>query len=99
MSDIDGRWNCIVDAPMGEQKFLLTVTSADGRFTGRAEGSVGAIEIDDGEIDGDTLAWSMGIAKPLPLRLNCRATATGDMLEGSVSAGIFGSFPIRGTRA
>ena len=98
MSDVDGDWNCIVDAPMGEQRFVLTVRSAGAAFTGRAEGTLGAIDIDEGEIEGDTLKWPMRVKKPMALTLNCAATVDGDRLEGKVSAGIFGSFAIRGVR-
>ena len=98
MSELDGAWNCTVESPMGAQDFVLTVTSAGTAFTGRAEGGLGAMEV-EGEIEGDTLAWPMRVSKPMAITLNCRATVTGDSLEGTVSAGIFGSFPIRGTRA
>lgn len=96
---VDGAWACTVDSPMGAQQFTLTVASAGDRFTGRAEGGLGAMEIEDGSVQGDTLAWPMRVTKPMPVTLNCKATVDGDRLEGSVSAGIFGSFPISGTRA
>ena len=98
MSDVDGTWHCVVNAPMGEQQFVLTVRSAGAGFTGRAEGSLGAIEIEEGEVAGATLKWPMRVKKPLPLTLNCEATVDGDTLAGEVSAGLFGSFAIRGTR-
>lgn len=98
MSDVDGTWNCTVDAPMGEQQFVLTVRQEGGSFTGRAEGGLGAIDIDEGEVTGDTLKWPMRVKKPMSVTLNCEATITGDALEGKVSAGIFGSFPITGVR-
>jgi len=97
MSDVDGRWDCTVAAPMGEQNFVLTVTSSGASFTGRAEGGIGAMDV-AGEVSGDTIAWPMRVPKPMPITLNCEATITGDSLEGKVSAGIFGSFPITGTR-
>ena len=99
MADVDGKWNCAVSSPMGEQEFVLTVTSNGDSCAGSASGSIGTKQIDDGEVDGDTLAWSMAISKPMPLTLTCKATVTGDALEGSVKAGIFGKFPITGTRA
>ena len=65
----------------------------------RHSGGIGSRTIEDGVIDGDTLLWSMGISKPMPLSLTCRATIEGDALSGKVKAGIFGSFPISGSRA
>ena len=99
MSNVDGRWNCAVESPMGAQEFVLTVESRGDRFTGSASGGIGAKEIPDGTLNGDTLGWSMGISKPMPITLTCSAKVTGDTLDGTVRAGIFGSFPIRGTRA
>ena len=99
MGSVDGKWNCAVSSPMGDQEFVLTVASAGDSFSGSASGGIGTKQIDDGTVDGDTLGWSMSISKPLPLTLTCKATVTGDALEGTVKAGIFGSFPITGTRA
>jgi len=99
MSDVDGKWNCSVESPMGEQDFVLTVASEGDRFTGSAVGNIGSKDIPDGSVDGDTLSWTMQISKPMPVTLTCRATITGDRLEGKVKAGIFGSFPITGSRA
>ena len=95
---VDGAWNCMVDTPMGEQQFVLTVQSAGSGFTGRAEGGLGAMNI-DGDMDGDTLVWPMRVKKPMPVTLNCKATISGDVLEGEISAGIFGSFKVTGRRA
>jgi hypothetical protein len=99
MADVDGKWNCTVESPMGEQAFVLTVNSEGDRFSGSAIGNIGSREIPDGNVDGDTLGWTMQISKPMPLTLTCKATISGDTLEGKVKAGIFGSFPITGTRA
>jgi len=99
MADVDGKWNCTVDSPMGEQEFVLTVESDGDRFSGSAVGNVGSRDIPDGIVDGNDLSWTMQISKPMPVTLSCKATVSGDSLEGKVKAGIFGSFPISGTRA
>jgi len=99
MADVDGKWECCVMTPMGEQDFVLSVASRGDRFSGEASGSVGSMTIPDGMIDGDTLKWSMTISKPMTITLACEAGIDGDTLAGNVRAGIFGSFAIRGTRA
>ena len=98
MANVDGKWECKVNSPMGDQTFTLTVASAGTSFTGRAEGGIGAMDI-EGEVDGDELSWTMRVPKPMPLTLACRATVSGDSLDGKVSAGIFGKFEVTGTRA
>ena len=99
MSGVDGKWNCTVMSPMGEQDFVLTVNSSGGSFTGSAEGNIGSRDIPEGIVDGNQLSWTMEISKPMPVTLTCKATVEGDTLTGKVKAGIFGSFPINGTRA
>ena len=99
MASVDGKWECSVSSPMGDQDFVLTVESNGDRFSGSASGNIGEKDIPDGMVDGDTLAWTMHVSKPMPITLTCRATVTGDVLEGSVKAGIFGSFPVTGRRA
>jgi hypothetical protein len=98
MADVDGKWNCTVESPMGTQEFVLTVNSDGDSFTGSAEGEIGSKQIPEGSVDGNTLSWTMQISKPMPVTLTCKATVTGDALEGKVKAGIFGSFPITGAR-
>lgn len=98
MSNADGRWACTVDTPMGQQDFTLTVATAGDRFTGSADGSLGSMQIEDGVVDGDTIAWPMRVTKPMPVTLDCKATISGSSLEGQVSAGLFGSFALKGER-
>jgi hypothetical protein len=99
MAEVDGKWNCSVDSPMGEQDFVLTVVSNGDTFSGSAEGNIGSREIPEGVVDGNDLSWTMQVSKPMPVTLTCKATIEGDTLSGKVKAGIFGSFPIKGSRA
>jgi len=97
MAAIDGQWDCTARTPMGDQRMVLSVSSEGPVFTGSVAGDLGTIDI-AGSVDGDSLAWKMEIRSPIPLTLDCSATVTGDSLEGSVTAGMFGSFPMTGTR-
>ena len=98
MASVDGKWECSVSSPMGDQDFVLIVESNGDRFSGSASGSIGAKDIPDGTVDGDTIAWTMHVSKPMSLTITCRVTVSGDTLEGAAKAGIFGSFPITGKR-
>ena len=99
MAAIDGSWDTIVKSPLGDQKAVLTVKTDGATWTGSQVGAMGSTEITDGTVDGDTIGWSMNITVPMPMALTCSATADGDTLTGSVTAGAFGSFPMTGTRA
>ena len=99
MENVDGSWNTVTKSPMGDQQAVLTVASSGDSFTGSFVGGLGSTDIKDGKVDGDTLSWSLDITVPMPMTLTCEATIDGDSLNGTVTAGAFGSFPITGTRA
>jgi hypothetical protein len=97
MAGIDGTWDSTVKSPLGDQKMMLTVHTDGGTFTGTNSGAMGSTDI-NGTVDGDTIHWTMNITVPMPMTLDCTATADGDTLTGSVGAGAFGSFPLTGFR-
>jgi hypothetical protein len=99
MANVDGSWDTVTKSPMGDQKATLTVTSSGDSFTGNYSGAMGTTEIKDGKVDGDKLTWSLDISVPMPMTLTCEATVDGDTINGTVTAGAFGSFPMSGTRA
>jgi hypothetical protein len=98
MANVDGAWDCTIKSPLGDQNAVLTVQSDGSSFTGTMSGALGALDVEDGVVDGDTLKWKMNIKVPMPMTLDCEATVNGDALTGSAGAGAFGSFPLTGTR-
>ena len=98
MADVDGEWDCVTKSPLGEQKSVFTVVSNGGSFTGTNAGPMGALDILDGKVDGNTLTWKMELKIPFPMMLDGKATVTGDTIEGGISAGAFGTSPMTGTR-
>ena len=99
MAAVDGTWDTVVKSPLGDQKSTLTVKSDGTSFTGTNSGAMGSVDITDGTVDGNTIAWKMNMTVPMPMTLDCTATIDGDTITGSVGAGAFGSFPLTGTRA
>lgn len=99
MAGVDGTWDIVVKSPLGDQKAVLTVKSDGGTFTGHNAGAMGAVDITDGTVDGNTLHWTMNISVPMPLTLDCTATIDGDSIAGTVGIGAFGTFPLTGARA
>jgi hypothetical protein len=99
MANVDGSWNTVTKSPLGDQAAVLTVASSGDSFTGNFAGAMGSAEVRDGKVDGDKLSWTMDVTVPMPLTLTCEATISGDTLDGTVTAGAFGSFPLTGTRA
>ena len=97
MADNDGKYDCTVKSPLGDQKMTLTVKSDGGTFTGDVTGAMGGMAV-NGTVEGNTIAWKQSVSVPMPMTLDCEGTVEGDTLVGSVGAGAFGSFPMSGTR-
>jgi len=95
---VAGTYEVVTKTPMGDQTSILTVAVSGDSFTGSNVGPMGSLEITDGSVDGQTITWSSQITVPMPMKLDCRATVDGDAISGTVTAGMFGSFPMNGTR-
>eukprot|EP01037_Dinobryon_pediforme_P013079 gene13079-13181_t len=95
---VAGTYEVVTKTPMGEQKSTLTVNVDGDSFSGSNNGPMGAIAIADGKVDGNTISWSSQITSPMPMKLDCKATIDGDSISGTVTAGMFGSFPMTGSR-
>lgn len=97
--DVNGAWNVVINSPLGAQKSVLTVESDGVTFAGRFEGEMGSLAIENPQVDGATLRWSMALTVPIPITLDCIATVSGDVIDGTAAAGPIGSFPMTGKRA
>ena len=96
---VAGTYTTTVKSPMGDQSGTFTVVPGEGdSFTGSMAGGMGAMDVADGKISGNTLTWKMNMTVPMPMTLECEATVDGDTLTGSVNAGAFGAMPLSGTR-
>lgn len=95
----DGTWNTTMNTPMGAQNGTLTLATSGGTLSGKLASPQGEIEITDGTVDGNNLAWKASITSPMPMTLEFSATLDGDALSGNVKLGAFGNATFTGTRA
>ncbi len=95
----DGTWNTTSNTPMGAQTGTLTLSTEGGNLTGKMASPQGEMDIQDGNIDGETLTWKADITSPMAMTLEFTATANGDELSGTVKLGAFGDATFTGTRA
>jgi hypothetical protein len=98
MVDFVGEWDCVTDTPMGEQTSLFAIRPEGDGFAGTNAGTMGSLDVIDGRIEDRRLIWKMKLTSPFPMTLDCQAMIEGDRLEGSVTAGAFGSWRMRGVR-
>ena len=95
----DGTWNMSMKTPMGEQQGTRTRATDAGTLTGTMAGPQGALEIEDGTVDGDSLAWTVNMTSPMPIKVEATAPVDGDAIPGEAKLGAFGTAPFSGTRA
>lgn len=98
MANVDGSYDVTIKSPMGDQSAVLTVNSDGDSFDGQMAGGLGTMEISGGQVDGDTLNWTMDMTVPMPMALEATATVDGDAITGSVKAGAFGEMALSGMR-
>jgi hypothetical protein len=95
---VDGKWEIVINSPLGAQKAALEVATNGNTLTGTQTAQQGSGPLENGKVDGNNVSWSAKITTPLPLTLDFTGTVDGDKLSGSVKAGSFGSFPFTGNR-
>ncbi len=96
---VAGTYDCVTKTPLGTQKGVLTVVpEGPDSFSGTIRGDLGAMDLKNGSIAGNTIAWKMTMTSPMTIELDCKATIEGDTLSGTIKAGFFGSMNLAGTR-
>lgn len=95
---VAGSYTCVTKTPMGDQTSTLTIIPTGDSFTGTNVGQMGSMDVEGGKVEGNTLTWQMKMTVPMPMTLDCKATIDGDTLTGTVTAGMFGTFPMEGKR-
>ena len=95
----DGTWNITLNSPMGAQQATLTLATSGDTLTGKMGGPQGEIDLTDGTVKGDDLAWQAKLTEPMPMTLEFTATVNGDAIDGKAKLGTFGEASFAGTRA
>jgi hypothetical protein len=76
----------------------MELATDGGTLTGTLSGPQGALEIVDGTVDGNDLAFKANVTSPMAITLEFTATVDGDNISGTVKLGAFGSGDFTGTR-
>ncbi len=95
---VDGKWEIVINSPMGAQKATLDLTADGANLTGTQSAAQGSGPLENGKVDGSKLSWSAKITSPMPMTLEFTGNVDGDAITGSVKAGALGSFPFSGSR-
>ncbi len=96
---VDGKYEIVVNSPMGPQPSTLELKTDGATLTGTQSAQGRSQAITDGKADGNAVSWKNAITTPFPMTLEFAGTIDGDAISGNVKAGSFGSFPFTGKRA
>ena len=96
---VDGKWQLVVDSPMGKQNVVVDLAHEGERLVGTVTnlGNGLTSEVLDGAVQGDKVTWKMKMSK-FNITLSFNTTVADDSMSGKVKAGMFGSFNVSGTR-
>ena len=61
---VEGVYDCVTESPMGAQNSVLTVTVDGDTIAGTNEGAQGAMDIEEGKVDGNSMTWVMNMTVP-----------------------------------
>src|ERR1700748_23687 len=95
---VDGKWEIVINSPMGAQKATLDLKTDGGTLSGTQSAAQGSGPLENGKVDGNALTWSAKITSPMPMTLEFTGKVDVDKLAGSVKAGAFVSFPFNGSK-
>jgi hypothetical protein len=94
----DGKWNIVIQTPMGPREAVLDLAVQGATFSGTANGAMGESAI-EGVAEGNRLTWTAKITNPMPLTLAFDVIFTGDNAAGKVKLGMLGDANVTGARA
>lgn len=95
----DGKWTTTMNTPMGAQSGEMDLTTDGTSLTGTLTAAGNAVEIADGQVDGNNLTWKAAVTQPMPITLEFSAIVDGDSISGDVKLGAFGNATFTGERA
>jgi len=96
---IDGTWKIITKTPMGDQEATLVCASSGDELSGTMTGRAGESTINDGEVDGNDVSWSIDVTSPFPMTIAFSGTIDGDTIAGKAKPGSFPATTFSGTRS
>jgi 2,4-diaminopentanoate dehydrogenase len=95
---VDGTWMLTIKSPTGPIETILVIARSEVGFTGTQSGQGVSSPISDVKLEGNKLAWTNYVTKPMKMKLECAGVIDGKNISGKVKAGFMGSYPFSGSR-
>jgi hypothetical protein len=99
MTNFAGKWDVVLDTPIGKMEVTFDITETNGTIEGVAQSDKETVPFLDAVADGNRLTWSQAVTTPMRLTLKFDVTVDGDTMTGTSKAGILPTSKVSGTRA
>jgi imidazolonepropionase-like amidohydrolase len=100
-ADPSGTWSYSTETPQGNSTGVIKIKNDGGTYTGTITSSMSGQEspLKSVTLDGNTLTFSFGFnAGGSELPIDVSVKLDGNEFEGTMTAGQYGSFPMKGTK-
>lgn len=100
-ADVKGSWSYQTETPQGKGDGKLVIKNENGNYSGTITNSFSGKETDvkDLVVSGNNMSFNYTIdVGGSSLKVEVAVAVKGDSLEGSMTAGQYGTFPLNGTR-
>ena len=97
---VDGKWNMVIESPMGRQQVSFDLAESAGTLTGTMVNTDKGLstEISDGRVDGDAVLFKAKLPH-LGMTVTFDLAVHDAEMSGKVKVGKFGGFKVSGARA
>ena len=95
--DFAGKWNIVIQTPVGPQKAIMNLKVNGNILTGVVEAAQGNVEV-SGAVANGRAKMSGKASMPMPITVSYDVTVRNGELSGDNANGPFGTFPLSGTR-
>ncbi len=93
-----GTWQLKMMTPLGEQTPTITINDDGGSYSGSYQTPMGAGELSDVTVDGDSFGFGGALDTPMgKIALTFAGTVDGDTVSGTVTTPM-GGLPFTGER-
>ncbi|MDE8654571.1 PQQ-dependent dehydrogenase, methanol/ethanol family [Novosphingobium album (ex Liu et al. 2023)] len=96
-ADFAGKWNIVIQSPVGEQKAVMDLKVNGNVITGKVTADQGTVDIAGGIANGRARMEGKA-SMPMPITIAYDVTVKDGRMTGENSNGPFGTFPMAGTR-
>jgi hypothetical protein len=86
---IEGTWELTIATPVGKQYATVQLAGDGDSLRGKATANEEEMPLENLVVDGNRLAWTVSMSKPLRLRVAFSVVVDGDEMTGHSKAGHF----------